>query len=55
MHELGIVFHIIRTVEDVGPAERRDTHPARDAAAGRSLRRGGELPAGLLEVGRREV
>mgnify|MGYP000529709382 CR=1 FL=1 len=55
MHELGIVFHIIRTVEDV--ARQNDvTHiRRRDAAAGRGLRRGGELSAGLLEVGGGEI
>lgn len=44
MHELGIVFHIIRTVEDV--ARQNDVT---------RIRRGGELPAGLLEMGGGEI
>ena len=51
MHELGIVFHIIRSVESVAGAERPAQRVERHARAGRGLGHHPELPDRLLELG----
>ena len=43
MHELGIVFHIIRGVEEGGPQKPGEASQRGDPAAGRGVRCGGAL------------
>lgn len=54
MHELGVVFHVIKTVEEAGERESAYRNRGGHSSDWRGFRCGGILSPELLEMGRGE-